>query len=58
MKSLMDILDGIEAFKADMEELSVPVKTSVEMVPVIGGPDVVINFRALVREELKEEISG
>lgn len=53
MKSLDEVLQGIEAFVKDMKELGVPVSVTVEEVPVIGGPEAVINLRALVREELK-----
>ena len=56
MKTLGEVLEGIEAFKADMEDLGVPVTVTVAPMPGGVTRGVAINLRALVKKELGEDL--
>ena len=47
MKSLQEVLEGIEAFKKDMEDLGAEVKVTVS-----GSPELL----AIIKLELKEDL--
>lgn len=57
MKSLKEVLEGIEAFKKDMEELGVQVRESVASAPV-GSPGEVISILRLIVKYSLEEVES
>jgi hypothetical protein len=56
MKSLQEVLESIEAFKKDMEDLGVEIKVSVTTTSYDIGPAPVIDLKFFVSRELKEDL--
>ncbi|MBA7539313.1 hypothetical protein ES705_31592 [subsurface metagenome] len=56
MKSLQEVLEGIEAFKKDMEELGVDVTTSIMGTAPDVNYKVVLNISVLVKKVLEENL--
>jgi len=54
MKSIHEVLEGIEAFKKDMEDLGVGVTTSIMTMPTDVDYKLALNLRVLVRKDLEE----